>query len=1190
MSNCRFAILLLLLWISKPLSGQEMTFSNISTSNGLSDNFIRALAIDRTGFLWVGTNEGLNVYDGYHITSFHTDDHPGIPSKTVLHLVADRDNNVWMGSLKGAGWVDPRRNFHRVILYDTLREFRCGSILETKTYGPVLFTEKGQFFSDKSKKKWSRIDWIPASLTYDSLADLNKFDDDRILIVTRAAVQLLDYSTKKIAWQYPIRSALSACHVKDNIIALADSKGRVKLIDITTNAVIKEYDLISYVQQGTPRTTWGEVRMAAEETILYSSNTMGFFMISKEGRIKRFQHQPTNPLSIAADKTMRLLGMPNGDVIVGTERYGLSICNILKKQAGYQKLFRDENGNYFDGFLTEMVRDKDGSYWLGAVDRLIRWDRHTNLSTFYYYGGPNPEFGIKNSEVHRICIDKKDQVWVSLLGVGPAYFDRRTGRFHLLERDTAKYPSLKSNFIYSIFQDSRDRIWVSSRTGFYFINPYSHQLEVPTNDPVLKDLSTKRTHDFAEDSKKRVWFSTMYDGIYCYDRANNTIRQFTKSDGLLDNNTGDLMIDSKDNLYITMYNGFNVIRSDGKIESYTRKNGLRFDKVDAFLEDDDGFIWISNAKCLVKFDPQTKKMEIFDEHENLNNGGFKPASSLKTPDGELLWGTQSGLNFFYPKQLSVSAEPLQVKIYQVRAGDSLLDLSGKNPARIKFRHNDLQFHFVAINLRGSHNIRYQYQLAGYDTKWQEGTDIRQASYLSLPPGDYSFRLRASVHSDNWVESSNSYSFKVIAPLHMRWWFKTIAALLVTGLLLFIFQRRGRLLRRKEEELETEKAINYFASSMYSHQTVDEIIWDVARNCIGRLQFEDCVIYLLDPEKNVLVQKAAYGPKSPRSFEITQPIDIPVGKGIVGSVAASGKAEIIPDTSKDPRYIVDDEVRLSEISVPIITDGRVLGVIDCEHSKKRFFTQKHLSILTTIASLCANKIVRARTEEAKKHTESMLAETKQKMAEAEMQALRAQMNPHFIFNCLNSINRYIVKSDQATASLYLTRFAKLIRLILDNSNSKNILLSNEIEALRLYIEMESLRFDHKFTYTITIDDAVNPDSIELPPLIIQPYIENAIWHGLLHKPGGGNLSLHIRLASPNMLECIIEDNGVGREKAGELKSKSVTKKKSLGMELTENRLLLLNQYAAVRSSVEIIDLKNEDEAIGTKVILKIPFGE
>ena len=174
-------------------------------------------------------------------------------------------------------------------------------------------------------------------------------------------------------------------------------------------------------------------------------------------------------------------------------------------------------------------------------------------------------------------------------------------------------------------------------------------------------------------------------------------------------------------------------------------------------------------------------------------------------------------------------------------------------------------------------------------------------------------------------------------------------------------------------------------------------------------------------------------KAPRNLKSQSPLGIEPGKGIVGSVALSQKPEIIPDTTKDPRYIVDDERRYSEISVPIVSGGKVLGVIDCEHSKKRFFTQKHLSILTTIASLCANKIVRARAEEEKKQAQMILMSTQQKMTEVEMQALRAQMNPHFIFNCLNSINRYIVKSDQTTASLYLTKFAKLMRLILDTTS-------------------------------------------------------------------------------------------------------------------------------------------------------------
>ena len=233
--------------------------------------------------------------------------------------------------------------------------------------------------------------------------------------------------------------------------------------------------------------------------------------------------------------------------------------------------------------------------------------------------------------------------------------------------------------------------------------------------------------------------------------------------------------------------------------------------------------------------------------------------------------------------------------------------------------------------------------------------------------------------------------------------------------------------------------------------------------------------------------------------------------------------------------------------------------------------------------------KAKAEEEKRNAEMELLVIKQRQAEIEMKALRAQMNPHFIFNSLNSINKYILKSDHINASKYLTRFAKLIRLILDNSNSREVALSDELEALRLYVEMEALRFTKKFIYEIIIDENVAVDSLQVPPLIIQPYVENAIWHGLLHKQSGGRLSVLVKTTADNMLQCTIEDNGIGRTRAKELKSKSATANKSLGMKLTEERISMLNQYTSLNASIQIHDLHNSNgEAAGTKVIVTIPI--
>lgn len=178
---------------------------------------------------------------------------------------------------------------------------------------------------------------------------------------------------------------------------------------------------------------------------------------------------------------------------------------------------------------------------------------------------------------------------------------------------------------------------------------------------------------------------------------------------------------------------------------------------------------------------------------------------------------------------------------------------------------------------------------------------------------------------------------------------------------------------KEQKLalEIEQAVNYFSQSLLDKNTVEEVVWGLVKNTIAQLNFVDCVVYLLDEDGKNLIQKAAYGGKNPEGYEIHNPIIIPVGQGIVGTVAASGKAEVIDNTSKDPRYIVDDEVRLSEIAVPIKSGTKTIGVIDSEHPKKKFFTEKHLRILTTISAMCANKIQHLQAEENKEKLQRQL---------------------------------------------------------------------------------------------------------------------------------------------------------------------------------------------------------------------------
>jgi len=223
-------------------------------------------------------------------------------------------------------------------------------------------------------------------------------------------------------------------------------------------------------------------------------------------------------------------------------------------------------------------------------------------------------------------------------------------------------------------------------------------------------------------------------------------------------------------------------------------------------------------------------------------------------------------------------------------------------------------------------------------------------------------------------------------------------------------------------------------------------------------------------------------------------------------------------------------------------------------------------------------------------EKKQAELQQRATELEMQALRAQMNPHFIFNCLSSINKFILKSDVDAASDYLTRFSRLIRSVLTNSQLSLIPLSDEIEMLRLYLDMERLRFSESFAYNIIYENSIEPETIYIPPMLLQPFCENAIWHGLMHKAGHGKLEIVMSLHDGN-LQCVIADNGIGREKAAELKSTSKGKQKSFGLKITTERLALFNNEKAIQSFYNTEDiLDGAGNIAGTKVTLTIRLKE
>lgn len=1196
---------------------QEWKLTTYGVRDGIR-TVVEAMVQDSCGFIWLATHDGLMKYDGLHFTTYRNDsrDSFSIGGNYVTKLMIDRKGVLWAGLSTGvvARYESSTNRFYNFKIADKwqnpIQEQVSMLYADNNNNIWIGLSRNGLFRTSDNGISYRHFDIVPDTSTL--------YDAESIRIYNSAYAGLQDnngvtwfathdglyYFNEKAEMMLPVRKpGFTTAGLRDDLFTsmLMDKTGTLwfgswtgGLSSYNTNS--GEWKNYRYQKLKSPtKNIITSLTFCSDDCIWLTSADEGFgyfdiedaqfsiflrekeYLASELPNLQSYQvmRDRNNNLWISHAKGLtkieqrpRLFSFNRVPVAKSDNLQFYQIKKVWKDKKGRFELIATY---YADGLqvkdlrtgqsssvkipllaseeqlmlVEDMLEDHAGRIWVLTRDHLLEFDTTAKKLKINKVQPPKQD---RSNQYASMLEDREGNLWIASFLKGVFVIDPDKGLlqhyFSLTDRDHF----LPFNYVNAMTRDSRDRIWLASRRGgIRYFDPHKKILTA-VNLQRDGDFYTNKVRTVIEDKQGYIWFGTE--------------KGFVQTDPSQD---------------------FKVIAA------YTAIDGVIGDIVTHAALDSTGKIWATTVSSIAMIDPVKRTVINYGEEDGYLNRHNVALDISRTENGHMIIPTTAGYFSFDPAYMRSGQGASLVQFTGFRVNDRLRNMSPGDTLRVFPGENFFSIDFSVVDFNNAPKIQYSYKLDGFNENWINAGNHGFASYTNLPGGFYRLRVKGGVSEIDENAPETQVVIQVIDPVVKRPWFIVTVAILLLVAFILMIRNRNKKIDEQRDQIEAEKTINYFATSMNDKKTVDDILWDVTKNCIGKMNFEDCVIYLLDEQDNTLVQKASYGPKTDENNRIISPLKLPVGKGIVGAVAASGKPELINDTSKDPRYVVDDKQRLSEITVPIVSDGKVLGIIDCEHSRKNFFNGRHLMMLTTIASLCANKIVRATAETERINAQHKLNEVQQRMRDMEMQALRAQMNPHFIFNCLNSINRYIIKSDQATASLYLTRFAKLIRLILDNSNSKNVILGNELEALKLYIEMESLRFEQKFTYHIEVDPHVNTDSIEVPPLIIQPYVENAIWHGLLHKKEAGHLSIRVSVKHGNLLECIIEDNGVGREKAREMKSKTATTRKSLGMKLTESRLSLLNSHATTHATVQIEDLvETPGVAMGTKVILNIPI--
>jgi LytS/YehU family sensor histidine kinase len=304
------------------------------------------------------------------------------------------------------------------------------------------------------------------------------------------------------------------------------------------------------------------------------------------------------------------------------------------------------------------------------------------------------------------------------------------------------------------------------------------------------------------------------------------------------------------------------------------------------------------------------------------------------------------------------------------------------------------------------------------------------------------------------------------------------------------------------------------------------------------------------------------------------------------VDAAEKRSLIAESEKQKKILESDK-KVSTMETARALEAQRRTEAESETQKQKFIMN---SIAGGSGLLVVFAIFGFVFYKRKRDAEQKQKETKLHLnvSEMEMKALRSQMNPHFVFNALQSIQTFLIRNKSEDANHYLLKFSKLMRAVLENSLHSEVPLKDDMQALELYMQLESIRLKYPFTYAIHIAEDIDPETDTLPPLILQPFVENAIWHGLQYKSGPGHITIHIS-REHNVLKAVVEDNGIGRSIHNRVVPDVLLKKESLGMKLTEERLKVLNEVKKTNARFKIIDLfTSENQPSGTKVELSLPL--
>lgn len=811
------SLLIILLFSAGYLYAQPYYFKHYQVENGLSNNTVFCSIQDSRGFMWFGTKDGLNRFDGYSFKTYrHDPANPrSIGNDLIFAMYTDKHQTLWVGTNNGVYRYNPiYESFEQIKETKGMRINDIGSDSQGNLWIISLFRiysyniDTKTFYHFKNEAKFEAT----------SVSRLS--DGSSWFCTMQGTIEQYKPLTKTFESHYvlkPENKEETGC-----ISRLAETENG-KLIIGTTNHGIKLYDpktrqlkeLLTLNQDKTPIFV-RDIRSFSHDEFWIGTESGVYVYNSRSGKIAHLQKQYSNAYSLSDNAVYTLCRDKEGGIWTGTYFGGINYYSGL--YSIFTKYFPQKENNSISGSdVREICRDKDGNFWIGTEDAGLN-QLNPKTGVFKNFLPDGGKQSIAYSNIHGLLVDGGN-LWIGTFEHGLDIMDIKSGK--IIKHYTAgKGNSLRTNFIVTFCKTRSGEIIVATIAGIYKYNRKTDDFDA------IPGLPFAFFYTVIEDHEGTIWVGSFNDGLFSFHPGKKGFKNYRHDDkvpGSLSSNTiNGLFQDSKKKIWIAT-DGGGLCRLDthtGKFKRYTVKNGLPSNYIFRIEEDNDQKLWISSTKGLIRFDPGNESMKIYSRSNGLLTDQFNYSSSYKDADGRLYFGSVKGLISFRPSQLYTTSyiAPVFITGFQidnteipVQQKHSFLKKSVLYTDTITLNNSQSSFSidFAALSFFSPEMTEYAYRMNGLYKDWEYLKTNRKVYFTKLSPGDYLFEAKALVNgSDEWSQKNVRMLIRVLPPF----WKSTVAYICYAALLISIVSwlisgyhnRQERKNQRRMEVFENEK--------------------------------------------------------------------------------------------------------------------------------------------------------------------------------------------------------------------------------------------------------------------------------------------------------------------------------------------------------------------------------------------------